>query len=133
MPPHEPVYQYQLPPIPRAPALMLKVDELPRQIIDGEEDAEGGDELVVFTTILTLKQRVVLQVFSPLTQYVIVPTGVTIGLEPETIYVPPHEPLYQYQLPPIPSDPPVTEIFDEFPKHIVDGNELVPVGSIETV
>ena len=68
VPPQEAVYQFQLAPIPKEPPVILKDDELPWQIIAGEEVAEVGFVELVLTVIVTLTQRVVLHTFSALTQ-----------------------------------------------------------------
>ena len=46
--------------------------------------------------------------------------GITTEAFPETRYIPPHEPVYQYQLAPVPEFPPLRLKVDEFPAHIGD-------------
>jgi hypothetical protein len=47
--------------------------------------------------------------------------------------VPPQEPEYQYQLAPVPKDPPETLNVDELPKHIEAGEADADDGAVERV
>ena len=45
--------------------------------------------------------------------------GVTVSVVPVAIEVPPHEPLYHFQLPPVPNEPPLNVNVLLWPLHIV--------------
>ena len=51
--------------------------------------------------------------------------------EPEPMAVPPHEPLNQFQVAPVPNEPPTTLSVVEVPSQIVVV-PLTPVGSVES-
>jgi len=66
VPPQDPVYQYQLPPLPKAPPVAVRVVEPPEQIVVGFVTAEvAGIELVLTITVFVL-HKVELQVPSAL-------------------------------------------------------------------
>ena len=65
VPPHEPLYHFQLPPVPRLPPDMLSVLLWPLQIVVVPLMLFVGTE-VSLTVIVTLWQAVVLQVPSAL-------------------------------------------------------------------
>ena len=45
--------------------------------------------------------------------------GVTVSVVPVAIEVPPHEPLYHFQLPPVPNEPPLNVNVLLWPRQIV--------------
>ena len=46
--------------------------------------------------------------------------GVTVSVVPVAIEVPPHEPLYHFQLPPVPKEPPLSDNVLLWPRQIVE-------------
>ena len=118
VPPHELLYHFQLAPVPSVPPLTLKVVVLPKQMVVVPVIAVAGNEVSPTVTV-TLRQMVVLQVPSARTKYVVFVEGETVMLFPVPSAVPPHDPLYHFQLAPTPKLPPLTEMVTAFPKHTV--------------
>jgi hypothetical protein len=113
------VYQFQFAPVPKLPPVIPSVILLPEQIGLVPVAVIAGVE-GVFTVTFVLAQVVVKQIPSALKKYVVVIVGIITGAEPEIIYVAPQEPVYQYQLDPVPNDPPETPRVVFEPEHIGD-------------
>jgi hypothetical protein len=102
---------------------------LPKHIVVVPVIPVAGSEVSV-TEIFTLRQMVVLQVPSARTKYVVFVEGETVMLFPVPSAVPPHDPLYHFQLAPAPKLPPFTEMVTAWPKHTVV-EPLIEVAGIE--
>ena len=59
----------------------------------------------------------------------VVTVGLKTGDEPDTTYVPAHEPVYQFQFAPVPKLPPVIPSVVAFPMHI----GVVPLADVAGV
>ena len=68
-PPQEPVYQFQLPPVPRFPPEIPIVVDSPSQIVVEDAVIELTDVVVSLTVIKILRQEVELHIPSALTKY----------------------------------------------------------------
>jgi hypothetical protein len=62
VPPQEPVYQYQLAPVPKEPPAKVKLTLVPLQTVVSDAVIEVGAVELVLTVIVTEAQVVVLQV-----------------------------------------------------------------------
>lgn len=74
-----------------------------------------------------------MQVPSALNQYTVVNEGVNDGEAPEPANVPPHEPVYHFQIAPVPVVPPVKDTVLELPVHKPDGDDDNEEGITEDV
>ena len=57
--------------------------------------------------------------------------GVITGDTPDITYVPPQEPVNQFQLAPVPREPPVTDKVVEAPLHKIAGEAEAEVGAVD--
>ena len=64
---HEPEYQFQLPPVPKLPPLIVSTDEFPGQTEEGLEDAEVAAVDTVLSSTFAVTHDVLPQVPSALT------------------------------------------------------------------
>jgi hypothetical protein len=118
--------------VPKLPPIIPRVKDEPVQIGEVEEaDVGAVDEVVTKTVVLA--QVVVRQGPSALTQYVVVPPGLTTGDEPEVKYVPVQETVYHFQVAPsVPKLPPIIPRVEDEPEQIGDVEEA-DVGAIDEV
>ena len=64
---HEPEYQFQLPPVPKLPPLIVSTEEFPEHTDDGLDDAVVAAVDKVLSTTFAVTQNVLPQVPSALT------------------------------------------------------------------
>ena len=127
VPPHEPLYHFQLAPVPREPPFGVSVVLLPLQIVVTPFIDVAGTE-VSRTTTVTGKHAVLLQVPSARTKYVVVVAGATVRLLPVPTEVPPQLPLYQRHVAPVPKLPLFMLKVVFLPRQIVVGPTTVVAG-----
>ena len=84
----------------------------------------------VLIVIVTLAHVVVLHEPCALTQYVVATVGVTVTDIPDARYVPPHEPVNQFQFEPATKVPPVSVSELLIPLQTEDGFALIEMGAI---
>lgn len=127
------MYHLQYSPLPREPPVKLRVLEAPWHIVDGFDEAEVAAVDGPFTVTVVLRHVVVLQYPIALTQNVVVELRVGIIVVPtvEARYVPPQEPVYQYQQALVPRLPPLIVIVDVPPVQIPPGVVVIEPGNVE--
>lgn len=122
VPPHAPLYHFQLAPVPKVPPLTVNVVDAPKHIsVDPVIDAADNEESLTVT--VTDLQTVLLQIPSALTKYVVVDAGETVSEVPVLSNVPPQLLPYHFQLAPVPKLPPDIDNVVLWPTQIV----VVPV------
>lgn len=85
-----------------------------------------------FTVTATDTQVVVLHAPCARTKYVVLAVGDTESVAPEPTRVPPQDPVYHFQLAPVPRDPPAT-LSVVAPPQVVAGLALAEVGATDGV
>ena len=118
VPPQEPLYHFQLAALPRYPPFTLNVVDEPLHTVEVPDIEVAGLE-VSRTVTTTLLHGEFLHVPSARTKYVVVKAGETVTLVPVPTDVPPHEPLYHFQLAPEARLPPLVVSVVEVALHIV--------------
>jgi hypothetical protein len=106
VPPHEPLYHFQLPPVPKLPPFNVSVTDSPLQMVEAVPVTTVAGTEVSRTVMVTLWQAVLLHVPSAFTKYVVVDVGVTLKLLPLPTGVPVQLPLYHSHVAPVPNEPP---------------------------
>lgn len=128
--PHEPLYQFQVAPLPKVPPAVVNVTEEPWQIVDGFIVSDVGFVELTSRVTVVLTHVVILHKLSALTQYMLVLAGETIIEVPDPKYEPPQDAVYQSQLAPVPNAPPVIDKV-ELPEQIEAGVEAAEPGEVE--
>jgi hypothetical protein len=127
-PPQEPLYHFQLAPVPKLPPFTESVVLFPIQMVVVPVIEVAGIE-VSCTVTVTLLQMVLLQVPSALTKYVVVEFGETVMLVPEPAEVPPHDAEYHLQPAPTPRLPPFKVRVVLLPRQIVVEPDIEVAGT----
>jgi hypothetical protein len=131
VPPQEPAYQYQLAAVPRLPPTTLMLVASPLQIGELPLMLAAAVDNVLTVTVVEI-HAVLLHEPSPRKKYVVVELGLTLITGPLPTRVPPQLSVYQFQLAPVPNEPPTTlnEVFEPSQMVVVP---LMLVGSVESV
>lgn len=133
VPPQDTVYHTQFADVPKLPPVILRVEDASLQIYDGPAIALVGITDKLLTTTVTEAQYVVLHVPSALTKYVVVTLGVAVKEVSVPINPAPQDVEYQFQIPFVPSEPPVNDKVVELPWHRVVDDELALIGASDNV